>query len=136
MRCLLTFCLFLALVFESAIVKAQAVEGLTQDARGRYTYTHTSYAPDVAKEALYARLQPFVVNDLNASETYIRWDETRRDSVVTIAFFELDNSPEIQNQVIDCKARLDFTAGSVTLKLTGFNYSAIVNNRAYGRPLN
>jgi hypothetical protein len=123
------------LIFLSVIVKAQTVDGLNQDMRGRYSFTHTSAVMDASKSLLYQRLKPFVVNDLNASDTYLRWDEAGRDSIATVAFFELPNSEEIRNQVVDCKAKLSFVDGAATLTLTGFNYSALVNNVAYAEPM-
>lgn len=115
----------LILVFLAVISKAQSTEGLTQDAKGRYIFTHTATAVDAPKALLYERMKSFVVDDLNASDTYIRWDESARDSVVTVAFIELGNSPEVVNQVVDCKAKLSFADGSVGLVLTGFNYSGM-----------
>lgn len=128
----ITTCL---LLFLSAVATGQTTDGLSQDARGRYTFTHTSTVADASKSLLYERFKAFVVNDLNASDTYLRWDEAGQDSVVTIAFLELPNSEEIRNQVVDCKAKISFSDGAATLILTGFNYSALVNNTSYAEPM-
>jgi hypothetical protein len=129
---LIATCLLLAL---TAIAKAQSIDGLSQDMRGRYTFSHTSTVANASKDLLYERLKSFVVNDLNASDTYLRWDEAGHDSIVTIAFFELPNTEEMRNQVVDARAKLSFADGAATLTLTGFNYSALVNGVAYGAPM-
>jgi hypothetical protein len=135
MQHILAILSLLALSFSNAIVNAQNTEGLTQDAKGRYFYSHTCMVPNASKEMLYERLKAFVVEDLNASDTYMEWDEQSRDSIVTIAFFELPNSEDITNQVIDCKARIDFSEGAATLKLSGFNYSVTAGDHVYARPM-
>jgi hypothetical protein len=117
--------------------KAQDVDGLSRDAKGRYVFTHTSMTPSATKDQMYERMKPFVVEALNASDNFVQWDESGQDSVKTVAFFELSNSSgdDIINQVVDCKARLDFREGEVTLRLSGFNYSGIVEGKTYGLPL-
>src|ERR1051325_9401630 len=90
---------FMALLLTPAVISnAQTQEGLRQDAKGRYLFTHTASVPGVPKAVLYDRLKSFIVEDLNASDTYIIWNEAGRDSVSTIAYILLDNSPEMQNQ--------------------------------------
>lgn len=137
MRFPLIALLFSALAFSGLSSKAQSLEGLSRDARKGYVYTHTSMSPSLSKDALYERMKLFIAEALNPSDNYVEWDESGHDSVKTIAFFELGNSSggDIVNQVVDCKARLDFREGEVTLRLSGFNYSATVEGVAYGRPL-
>jgi hypothetical protein len=133
---LLIYVLFILSVFQKPAI-AQTEGILTQDARGRYSFSHTTEVPDATKEALYERLKSFVVTYLNASDTYIVWDEANHDSVKTIAYIELANSPEMRNQVIDCKARLDFKEGSVTLSMSGFNYGGtmVSTDASYAKAL-
>ena len=134
MRTIITTLLLLVL---SIAVRAQAPEGLSQDAHGRYRYVHTVSVPEATKDILYERLKSFVVSDLNASDTYINWDETAHDSITTVAFFEFENTPEMHNQVVDCRAKLEFSNGTAVLKLWGFNYSAIATygDQSFSTPL-
>lgn len=128
---------FLLMLCFGSLAHAQSTEGLTQDEKGRYIYSHTVTLVDAPKAVLYERLKSFVVEDLDASDTYIRWDEASRDSITTVAFIELGNSPDVINQIVDCKAKLFFTDGSVSLVLSGFNYSGQRADRkaSYGTPL-
>lgn len=138
MRFLLAASLLSAILFSSPRVNAQQAEGLTRGAKGRYEFTHTSMAPSATKDQMYARMKPFIVDALDAADNFVQWDEAGHDSVTTVAFLELENSSggDIMNQVVDCKARLTFRDGEVTLLLTGFNYSGIVEGKTYGMPLN
>ena len=125
------------ILFSALVARAQEGEGLYQDAKGRYLFSHTATAPGVEKAQLYGRLKSFIVEDLNASDTRIAWDEVGNDSVTTIAYIELGDGPEMMNQMVDCKAHLDFTEGQVTLRLSGFNYSGkrVDSDAAYARAL-
>jgi hypothetical protein len=116
---------------------AYAQDGFRLNTKGRYEFDHTSYAPEAPKALLYGRLKTFIVEDLNASDTRIQWDEMGQDSVSTIAYVELGNGPEVVNQVVDCRAVLYFRDGEVSLHLSDFNYQGKRANSdsTFGRPL-
>lgn len=135
MHRIITVCILLVSSLAYSTLNAQTADGLIQDAEGHYTFSHTSTVPDAAKDVLYGRLRTFVVEGLNASDTYIQWDEAGHDSVTTVAFIELPDEEGLTNQIIDCKARIDFSEGSATLRLSGFNYSVIANDKSYARPM-
>jgi hypothetical protein len=115
--------IFLLPLFTSLLAKAQSTDPLVQDSRGRYSFTHVSQVTDVPKEVLYERLKSFVVNDLNASDNHLSWDDVNHDSISTVAFIELPNTTEMSNQIISAKARVRFINGAATLALTGFIYN-------------
>jgi hypothetical protein len=120
----------------SSIAQGQE-SGFYRDAKGRYHFDHIAAAPGVPKAILYERLKVFIVEDLNASDTRINWDESGQDSVTTIAYIELGDGPEMTNQLVDCKARLDFAEGQVRLRLSSFNYSGkrVDSDASYARAL-
>jgi hypothetical protein len=129
--------LSLLVLFSSLSGRAQAQEGLYKDAKGRYLFNHTALAAGAGKAQLYARLKSFVINDLNASDTHIAWDEVGNDSVTTVAFIELGDGPEMANQLVDCKAKLEFMDGQAILRLSGFIYSGklVDSHVSYARAL-
>lgn len=115
--------LLLILILFSAGRSLAQGDSLRQDARGRYFFSHNAVVPGVGKDVLYERLKSFVTEELNASDTHIRWDEAGKDSVSTIAFIELGNGPLMVNQLVTCKALLRFTDGQAGLQLSNFIYS-------------
>jgi len=131
------FSLFMVIMLLPAVIGRAQEAGLYRDSKGRYLFTHVASAPGAPKALLYERLKAFVVDDLNASDTRINWDDAGQDSVTTIAYIELGNGPEMMNQLVDCRARLDFAEGQVTLRLSAFNYSGkrVDNDASYARAL-
>jgi hypothetical protein len=67
-------------------------------------------------------MKPFVTEVLDASDNYIQGDENGNDSLTTIVYVTLDDSPEMKNQIVDFKIHLDFLDGMVILRARDFIY--------------
>src|SRR4051812_21639931 len=92
---------FISICYSSGLLAQGHSSLLTRNSKGRYLYTHISNAPGVPKVVLYERMKSFVVDALDASDNYMRTGANGDDSLSTIVYVTLDNSPEMTNQVVD-----------------------------------
>lgn len=135
-----TILLFSFLILYSCMhvsAQGQPSTQLSQDTGHHYYFQKDYTAEGKVKKILYQRAKTWLLANLDPSDNYRFFDDTGNDSLVTIAYMTIDDLPEVQNQVISFKIRMDIEDGAVHVYASKFGYSAMnkTNGDQYDQPL-